>query len=86
MRGHPSSIFVNVHKSTLNFLTYSFKRIKGGELFMTARERIVADVEPELKRKLEKISDITGKPIKRLIVDFIKEEYQKVVKENQEES
>lgn len=40
-------------------------------------ERIVVDADPAIKRKLELLSDFTGKSMKRIIVDYIEMDYEK---------
>lgn len=44
---------------------------------MPATERIVVDAHPEVKRKLIELSEVTGKPMKRILVDFIEAEYKR---------
>lgn len=45
-----------------------------------AIERIVADVDPEIKRKAEDLKRVTGKPVKTIISELIEQEYNRVVK------
>lgn len=45
-----------------------------------AIERIVADVEPEIKRKAEELKRVTGKHIVTIISELIEQEYDRVIK------
>ncbi|CAF1778633.1 hypothetical protein NRS6094_04373 [Bacillus subtilis] len=45
-----------------------------------AIERIVADVDPEIKRKAEDLKQATGKAVKTIISELIEQEYDRVIK------
>lgn len=48
---------------------------------LAAKDRIVVDADPEVKRKLQNISYLTGKSMRQLIEEYIEKDWEE--KKNQ---